>query len=80
MLFTLEEILAYVVGMVEVHLEKNRAGCQGERIQAEALHRVSEVSPDLRGLVERHTFEGLHHTLHCYSTPRRLSFLTVRGP
>ena len=72
-----------MAGMVEALLEKNRAGRQGGRIPEEAYqasHQASEASPDLPGLVERYKFAGLHHTLRYYSTPRRLSFPTVRDP
>jgi hypothetical protein len=72
-----------MAGMVEALLEKDRAERQGGRIPAEAYQasrQASEAFPDLRGLVERYNFAGLHHTLRYYWTPRRLSFPTVRDP
>ena len=67
-----------MAGMAGAPPGMNRVGRQEERIQAEASQAsqgVSEAYPDLQGQVETHKFGGLHHTLRCYSTPRRLSFL-----
>jgi hypothetical protein len=66
--------------MVEALLKKDQGE---EKIREEAYQasrQASEASLDLRGLVGRYKFAGLHHTLRYYSTPRRLSFPTVRDP